>query len=207
MTDLSPFFEAADEALASRGLSLSMGDDRHQLVELQSRWGYDTHPAFRPMTHSQALTGIFWKDGSPVATMAGLPLLLDGTLTNHLSRWGLSPGVMISLWGDAKAWADTVTGRACFTGGFCMPPETRGTDLSKWLVPFMSTYIRAACLHRYSTPGIQPPCFFFVPEGKKRRGERYAPEALVKSAKFSNEDETRLMGYCSPGFIAAAAAG
>lgn len=201
MTDLSAFFERANEALAERGLSLSVGDARHQIVALQDRWGYKTHPAFRPMTHSTAVTGIFWQGERPVATMAGVPILLDGNLTAHLDRWGLSPGVTIALRGEAKAWADTVTGRAAFTGGFCMPETLRGSDLSRWLVPFMSRYIRAAMAHQYDAP-----CFYFVPESKRARGERYNPEALVPSAKFSDATEKRLMGCASVGFIADAVA-
>lgn len=201
---LTAFFGRAEQDLAERGLTVSIGDQRAELTRLQDRWGYDTYPAFRPMIREQCTTGIFWQGDSPVATMAGAPYLLDGTLTEHLFRWGLYTGVSIALWGDAKTWADTVTGRACFTGGFCMPQKLRGSELSRWLVPLMSRYIRAACLHRYSTPDIRPPCFFFVPESKRLRGERYNPERLVGKAKFSNDDETRLMGYASPEFIEAA---
>jgi hypothetical protein len=52
VTDFQAFFHRATETLGERGLTVSVGDFRHDLVRIQKSWGYDTYGAFKPGMHA-----------------------------------------------------------------------------------------------------------------------------------------------------------
>lgn len=175
-------------------------------------------PTYRGFVEGPGMYLTVSRHGEIVATFAAQPLVLAGTLTEHLETEGLYP----QPWPDedgrlvAEQWiveppardiTDAVKGLAVFTGGIWLAPHLRrsaGGDLS-----VHNLLIEGAVLGRIGRAaayGLMPARhFFYFTKAGRAVAERFQPEirplAGVRWLRNGVELEPRVLGYMSPAFI------
>jgi len=197
---LADFFALSEARLNDHGLTIDLRvNDSEPFCAAQRSFGVEPFKGYQPGVSETVMSAVVSRDGVPIATVAGIPMVLDGTLAFHLACHGIFPGETQTLCNESLEIGETITSGACFTGGFAITPELRGTDLSKVLFEVLPVVIRAAAWGRY-----QVPSFFMVPAADEmiaapaKFALKYRAERLVPQVIWSGKRLLRWFGYASP---------
>lgn len=197
---LRAFFEAAESRLLDNGLALEFRlNDSGEFCHVQRSFRVEPFKGYHPGVADTVMTGVVSRDGQPVGTVAGMPMVLDGHLSNHLATHGLFPGENQVLCDAAKDIGDTIASGICFTGGFAIHPDLRKSQISRILFEVLPVYVRARAWAHY-----QMASFFMVPAesveniGPAKFALKYRAENLVPQVVWSGKDRVRWLGHASP---------
>lgn len=202
---MSDILSRVNETLRDQDIQFARHDSFDGFADLDiDRGGYEIYPGFTPEISPDGLWIEARMHGRPIATMAAQPIVLADTLTSHLETEGLYPSTTDrwELYGDARAVCDAVTGFAVFTGGYLIAPDMRGSQASRLLLRVFPKLTRELARLRW-----MPEHFFFTVKADMRwLGEKYAPEILAEGMRWCRDgklldDDERLVGYMSAGFV------
>lgn len=193
---------AGQRTLAKFGAEMTIHGDFTAFGEVDRGKAISFPGYWNEMTNAdRGMTVLIHKDGETIGTYACALYLPADTMAEYLDEIGLHRDCTapdIEIYGTVREWFEAMEGPSAFSGGIWVRPDLRGTELSRFLVPFLPVIGRSFAVEVWDAKHV----FFMVPEVIMRKGiaERYRPLFLEPGATwhYTSPPTPLWFGYAAP---------